>query len=209
MSTPEATLEKLFQDQPLDAEEKTILRAAFDGSTLRINWAVVEYSVEQVSLDTEDDDEAMGYRLNTARKDASRDYSWTLPDGAAEALAALKLEEMSAHEGIWYDDLSDGHPVMDEYSSLSDAYPESQLPEGWDDEGYGEGYGDYGTLYTSEGAEWSGGYEPIEEEICLYHRKGSGTSGGPLPPDIWCSQEPNDLSLEQAELLLTVLAEST
>ena len=40
MSEITPILEKLFQNQPLSGDEKTILRTAFDGSTLQINWWV-------------------------------------------------------------------------------------------------------------------------------------------------------------------------
>jgi len=205
MSEITPILEKLFQNQPLSGDEKTILRTAFDGSTLQINWWVVEYSIEEVSLETEGDDEVTGYRLNTAYKDASRSYTWTLPGGAKDALAALKMEDMNGHDD-WFD-LPKEHPVAIEYEVLSEMYPETTLPKGWDEEGYSEGYGDYGTLYAPDGEEWTDGYEPMEEAWCLYHR--ADNSGGPglFPPDVWCSQGPHTFTPEQAALLLGVMAE--
>ena len=205
MSDLSPLLQALGSSIPLDSSQVSALLAAVAGQSMSIKWMLVEYSVEQVALDTDSDDETHGYRLNTARKDASIQYTWSLPDGASAALNAVTQADLNTDGGIWHD-LAESHPIMKAYHHLCETYPPSTPPEGWTDQSVGEGYGDYGVLYTVEGNEWTGGYEPLEEEVCFSHRKGSRTTAGVEAPEIWCG--PHHLTVEQATKLLRILADA-
>ena len=115
MSDLSPLLQALGSSIPLDSSQVSALLAAVAGQSMSIKWMLVEYSVEQVALDTDSDDDGFG--------DAVEGNVDTDGDGTADFRDS--------------DSDNDTVPDADEFDGDTD---EDGTPNRLDDDDDGDGY---------------------------------------------------------------------